>query len=673
MLSWLFGTDSLMELFATPSFWIGVAITVIIIAVLVVSIKNWSAGGKYIFGGLFVFINVFISAYSFIELNYYYSAKGGIHGVITGIFNTNEVQIVDNIVFEFKNIELTETSSGIYSATITTSEVLDLDGKENIGVFINDLPCSYVEYAGDYVSANYVYTFLDEDKSILCTDTLKMRFAFYDNSTMLSISTEGGSEAVKYWHYYINKNDFKVSIGESDYIVSGDIEYSDGDTSEWCVVTYVVGENVVCTQACKINTTIAFPVLDIKHGSWTINEEEITEDYVVTENVTIYAREIIENTATFMLGSEIYATKVVETETCVTGVESSFEYEESQGTYVVVNGWLLDGNVVDLTTQKITSDVTFVADYHKEHLVTVTNIAYIADERIVEGTCLDIEIPEYYVLEYYKICDYFDNSNLITTTTDLSTYPITQPLWIVPVGEYFYPVEYVVSETNINSQVIERGELSVVPNNPELVGKEFLGWSLDGRTIVDPVGYKIYEPTRFIAVFNDTEYILTLEYYDTENNLVTDTIVGNYLDTYTLPIPSLEGYTFNKWVIEEGVGSIENGVFTFGVGDCKVIPTWNEISVYVTIPTILLSSVDFGDYEVIDTSVSSTQGTTFYELVSDRSGSISFTLNDTRPYDIKVTTDGEYDLIQNGLNYTLSWTDCNQLILMVSIKTSGVL
>lgn len=50
------------------------------------------------------------TAYCGIQLNNYYTAKGGVWGVITGLVdnNTSEITITDNIEFNLKNIVLTQ-------------------------------------------------------------------------------------------------------------------------------------------------------------------------------------------------------------------------------------------------------------------------------------------------------------------------------------------------------------------------------------------------------------------------------------------------------------------------------------------------------------------------------------------------------------------------------------
>lgn len=290
MLSTLLLFDNkVTELFGDPMFWFGLVIAIGLVGVILLCIKYWQQGGKTILFSLFVLVNVVISAYCLIQVNFYYSTKGGIHGVISGIFSTNEVKIVDNVNFEFTNIELRDKGDGTYSATILSDEVLSLDGLANIGVYVNELPCSYVDYAGDYIISDYVYTFLDEHKNPLCTDTLTMRFAFYENSTSLSVSTSGGSEAVKYWHYYFNKNDFKVRIGESEYISSDNLNFVTGNVSNISSITFSNREEKSKVYYYK-NSTIELPVIETDtFVGWYDGENTYKDSYTIKDNVELIA------------------------------------------------------------------------------------------------------------------------------------------------------------------------------------------------------------------------------------------------------------------------------------------------------------------------------------------------------------------------------------------------
>ncbi len=287
MISRLFGTDKLIDMLATPSFWFTLVILIGFIVLLVACLKNPKIG-KWVFLVIFCLAWVGLSAYSGVQLNYYYNTSGGIFGQLTGIFNNNEVQIKDNLVFEFKNIELTKSADNTYSATISLNEILSIDS-DQVGVYINDMPCSYVENNSDYVIAKYSYSFLDNDMSILCTDTLTLNFAFYNNLTQLTVSTNGGSTAVKFWNYYFIKNNFNVRIGESDYNYSSDLEFGTGDISNYVIVTFVNREETIY-QVYKIGSKVDLPVItDEKFLGWSYENSIIDNSFIVNSSITLIA------------------------------------------------------------------------------------------------------------------------------------------------------------------------------------------------------------------------------------------------------------------------------------------------------------------------------------------------------------------------------------------------
>ena len=234
------------------------------------------------------------TAYACIELNYYYTAEGGIFGKITGIFQTNTVEVSEQ-TFSFENMELTQENGDTYSLKITSDEVFALEDDQQFIVYVNNEPCYYVDNSNSnqYVVAKYSYTFLDENLKELCTDTLTFNFAFYTNSTYLSVKTEGGAEAVKYWNYYFNKNVFEVRIEKTDYAFDDEITFGDGDISEYHTITYYVKNEIysvsVCSKDSKVRNFITPEIDDYIFLGWSIDGENIIEELVVNNDCSLYA------------------------------------------------------------------------------------------------------------------------------------------------------------------------------------------------------------------------------------------------------------------------------------------------------------------------------------------------------------------------------------------------
>ena len=99
--------SKMLALFNIDTSWIWkVAIIIGVILIIYACIK-YPKGGKWVLFGILIVGYLGVTAYSIVQLNYYYKAEGGIIGQITGIFNTNEVEVVDNLKFDFNNVELT--------------------------------------------------------------------------------------------------------------------------------------------------------------------------------------------------------------------------------------------------------------------------------------------------------------------------------------------------------------------------------------------------------------------------------------------------------------------------------------------------------------------------------------------------------------------------------------
>jgi uncharacterized repeat protein (TIGR02543 family) len=232
---------------------------------------------------------IVITAYCGIQLNYYYNETGGIYGKIVSIYNPNQVVITNSVSYSFKNLVLTQDGD-LYSAKITSDEVLDLVLDENAtyGVYVNGMPCNYVEITNDYVLAKYQYVFYDEEFNELMNDTLSLRFAFYTNSTYLSVSSNGGAEAIKYWNNYFNKNIFDVTIDNKGYLYTKDITFGSGDVSDYSIVSYYLEDELYLKQVYKKGNTINLP--ETSKYVWKLEDKtSVTNDYIVTGNISFYA------------------------------------------------------------------------------------------------------------------------------------------------------------------------------------------------------------------------------------------------------------------------------------------------------------------------------------------------------------------------------------------------
>lgn len=269
-------------------------VALVILAIVVVFLlSKMFPIAKTIFIILFGLVLAGVTFYCGIELNKYYTAHGGIFGEISGYFDINKIES-KNMKFNLSNIELKQVNENLYRAESSTNDIFKLKTNTKYSIFVNGLPCKTIDNASDFIMAEYKYNFYDENKNLLLQDTLSFKFAFNEYYSYLLIETEGGTEAVKYWNYYFNKNNFTVEIKESTYLQNEDLEYVEGETPDVCFVTYVVDDvesKVLISEGTKISEISYQPTKKYYlFAGWSLDGETIlSSNYSIDSSTTLYA------------------------------------------------------------------------------------------------------------------------------------------------------------------------------------------------------------------------------------------------------------------------------------------------------------------------------------------------------------------------------------------------
>lgn len=244
---------------------------------------------------IIVYLAMFFGmVFSYFKLDQYYSAVGGLFGRIDNFFETNQVTVDENLKFTFSNINLTATGNeNEYSAKIVLNQTYSVEDDTVYQVFVDGLPCGFVQSAQDYILADFSQTFYNKEMEEDLTDTLKFRFAFNKNYTEFNITTNGGFSAVKYWNSFFEKNGFVVDVKPSKYaaedstITDGQVTYAvarffifDQDFSKpYLVQVYHVGDTVVFPEVPS------YPIVpDTSTYVWSIDLEDIKEPFVITKD-----------------------------------------------------------------------------------------------------------------------------------------------------------------------------------------------------------------------------------------------------------------------------------------------------------------------------------------------------------------------------------------------------
>lgn len=289
MLSWLFGFNYLYDL----------AIVIVICATIVLCVK--SDGFREIFKLICKYVGLPLCAialigsavYSCVHLNLYYTAQGGIYGQLSQIFGqNNQVNVeVDEKVFSFKDVMLTQFEGDTYSAKMISEKVIKLESDESYAIYVNNTPCTFAETSPDHFKAMYTYNFYNKEDVCEKTDTLELYFQLNNKGIEIEVQTRGGSSAVRYWNNYFNKNGFEVKIAKTGKQNAGHINIGDGDVSNYVVATFYNGEEVYLTQVYQAGEKIEFPVIkeNLFCGWATEDNGEVLSEYELSQSMNFYA------------------------------------------------------------------------------------------------------------------------------------------------------------------------------------------------------------------------------------------------------------------------------------------------------------------------------------------------------------------------------------------------
>jgi len=330
-------------------------------------------------------------------------------------------------------------------------------------------------------------------------------------------------------------------------------------------VVFMVDNETYDSQVIVKNGYAVVPESPSKEGyefdGWTLNGNDIVNPAntgIIQK--TIYTAKFTKlHTVTF-----IYEDATYNTQTIRNGNYAS-EVSVSDSTYKVFNGWTLNGSVVDIKSQRIVADTTFIASvtYKYDVVFKVDNATYktqiviengyatiptapsksgydfdgwtlngstivnINQIPIIENTTFVAKFTKLHTVKFiyegsttstqtvrngnYATSVIVNNTDYVIfngwmvngSIVSVNNYAITQDTTFTASVTYKYAVTFIVDEKTYSSQVITSGGKATVPSNPSKVGYTFLGWSVDGSTTVNVSSYSITKTTRFVALFKN--------------------------------------------------------------------------------------------------------------------------------------------------------------------------
>jgi len=351
----------------------------------------------------------------------------------------------------------------------------------------------------------------------------------------------------------VNVNDYKI-VNDTTFVA--DITYKHD-------VIYKVDGETYNTQIVATNNYPSVPANPLKDGyefdGWSIDGTTLvnTATIAITGNTMYQAVFTKLYNVTFVYEGATISTQQVRVNSTAKGITIN------STPYKVFNGWLVNGELVDVNEYEITQDTEFTAslvykhdvtfkvdeDVYNTQIVANNTMATVPNEPTKEGYAFDgwstngvsiVDVASYPITgnevfiamftkvyevsfyhgeqvlaverireNYYAVdpgvsfgpYDIFNNWLLNGEVVDLATYPITENTSFVADVTYRYEVSFIADDEQLGSEIVTKDEFATFSAQPTKYDNEFLGWSVDGENVVDIATHPITENTTYIAVF----------------------------------------------------------------------------------------------------------------------------------------------------------------------------
>ena len=265
-------------------------------------------------------------------------------------------------------------------------------------------------------------------------------------------------------------------------------------THKYEVNFMVDGENYHNEIVLK-NANVTPPAAPTKNGyvfeGWTIDGNSVVNltTYTVTQNVTFTAKFTKQYSVVFK-----YEDTTLKNETVKSGNYATAPTATSTA-YKVFNGWKVNGVAVNVSEYRITSDTVFVADITYKY-----DVKFMADgkthntqiiERNGKPTVPNNPTKPNYVFVGWSI----DGTN----TVNVSNYTVTENITFTAIFRVDkFTVTFKNGDTTVATQEIQNGGYATMPT---FNSDTFVGWTVDGKTVINLATYKITANTTFTAKF----------------------------------------------------------------------------------------------------------------------------------------------------------------------------
>lgn len=346
----------------------------------------------------------------------------------------------------------------------------------------------------------------------------------------ISVTTPTSTDYVIFNYWTINGE----QIDLSSYTFSTSTKVVANVTYKYDVKFMVDETTTHNAQIVTSGTCAVLPEEPTKIGyefdGWSIDGVNVIENISttpVTGSVTYNALFTKLHTVTFMIENEVEDTQTIRNGEYATNV--SIE----STTYKVFNGWTLNGALVDISTQKIVADTTFIASFTYKYDVKFMNGQTEVDSQIVTSGSF-ATLPASPTKEGYtfKGWSLIEGGEIVNNIESLA---VTQNVTYYAVFEInTYTVTFMSNGSVYGEvQTISHGSYASLPTAPIKEYFVFEGWSLteNGEIVNNIESVAVTQNTTYYAIFEATMngvFVCNSEYFSYILRVENNEIVGEF-------------------------------------------------------------------------------------------------------------------------------------------------
>lgn len=191
------------DLFNTMTTMLVVAVVVIL---LIVALK-YEYSRKFIFFGI-CFVLIVASVFAVINIYSKMTTRSFVNGKIEYV----EVNYKEVITTDLDPLLLYPKEYGTYYFDDHFGQV-EFDGtKNNYEIYVNGMPTNNKQISAGFISADFIVEIYDVNNKLVATPTIKIRYDFYSNETLLTLTANITAETEAYLKTYVEDNGFKITV-----------------------------------------------------------------------------------------------------------------------------------------------------------------------------------------------------------------------------------------------------------------------------------------------------------------------------------------------------------------------------------------------------------------------------------------------------------------------------